>query len=103
MDYRELIIGLNGKKKDAVEHTNGPLLILAGAGTGKTTTITAKIAYLIKERGIDSASILALTFSKEAAGHMKKKVENLLGGASEVHVSTFHASSVKRKIMINNT
>ncbi|MDD5615749.1 MAG: ATP-dependent DNA helicase [Candidatus Methanoperedens sp.] len=91
MDYRELITGLKGKQKDAVEHTGGPLLILAGAGTGKTTTITAKIAYLIKEKGIDPASVLALTFSKEAAGHMKKKVENLLGGASEVHVSTFHS------------
>jgi DNA helicase-2/ATP-dependent DNA helicase PcrA len=73
MDYRELITGLKGKQKDAVEHTGGPLLILAGAGTGKTTTITAKIAYIIKEKGIDPASVLALTFSKEAAGHMKKK------------------------------
>lgn len=91
MDYMELITGLKGKQKDAVEHTGGPLLILAGAGTGKTTTITAKIAYIIKEKGIDPASVLALTFSKEAAGHMKKKVGKLLGGASEVHVSTFHS------------
>jgi DNA helicase-2/ATP-dependent DNA helicase PcrA len=91
MDYEELIAGLRGKQKDAVEHTGGPLLILAGAGTGKTTTITAKIAYLIKEKGIDPASVLALTFSREAAGNMKKKVEKLLGGASEVHVSTFHS------------
>ena len=91
MDYEELIAGLKGKQKDAVGHTNGPLLILAGAGTGKTTTITAKIAYLIKEKGVDPAMVLALTFSREAAGNMTNKVERLLGGASEVHVSTFHS------------
>ena len=91
MTLQELLSGLKDKQLDAVKHTTGPLLILAGAGTGKTTTITAKIAYMVKEQGIDPAHILALTFSREAAANMNNKVEQLLGGVSEVHVSTFHS------------
>ncbi|MDW7775774.1 MAG: ATP-dependent DNA helicase [Methanosarcinales archaeon] len=91
MTLPELLLGLKDKQLDAVKHTTGPLLILAGAGTGKTTTITAKIAYMVQEMGIEPAQILALTFSREAAANMNSKVEQLLGGASEVHVSTFHS------------
>jgi len=90
MTLNELITGSTQRQLDAIQHTHGPLLILAGAGTGKTTTITTKIAYMVKEQGIDPGQILALTFSREAAGHMKAKVEQLLGGL-EVHVSTFHS------------
>ena len=90
MTLNELITGSTQRQLDAIQHTRGPLLILAGAGTGKTTTITTKIAYMVKEQGIDPGQILALTFSREAAGNMKTKVGQLLGGL-EVHVSTFHS------------
>ena len=79
--------GLVDRQQDAVRHTSGPLLILAGAGTGKTTTITAKIAYMVQERGIDPEQILALTFSRAAATNMRAHVEELLNGTSEVHVA----------------
>ncbi|MFH1323113.1 MAG: UvrD-helicase domain-containing protein [Methanobacteriota archaeon] len=71
-------------------HPSPPQLILAGAGTGKTTTITAKIAYMVEKENIDPSQILALTFSKEAARHMREKVEKLLQGR-EIHVKTFHS------------
>jgi len=67
-----------------------PQLILAGAGTGKTTTSTAKIAYMVEKENIDPSQILALTFSKEAARNMREKVEKLLQG-KEVIVKTFHS------------
>lgn len=91
MTLQELLAGLKDKQLEAVQHTTGPLLILAGAGTGKTTTITARIAYMVQEMSIDPARILALTFSREAAANMNNKVEQLLGGVSGVHVSTFHS------------
>jgi DNA helicase-2/ATP-dependent DNA helicase PcrA len=91
MSEKTLLSGLVDRQQDAVTHTSGPLLILAGAGTGKTTTITAKIAYMVQELGIDPAQILALTFSRAAAANMKAQVEKLLNGTSEVHVSTFHS------------
>ena len=71
-------------------YTQSPQLILAGAGTGKTTTITAKIAYMVEKENIDPSHILALTFSKEAARNMREKVEKLLQG-KEVIVKTFHS------------
>ncbi|MBU4222146.1 MAG: UvrD-helicase domain-containing protein [Euryarchaeota archaeon] len=71
-----------------MKHTQGPQLILAGAG--KTTTITAKIAYMVEKENIAPSHILALTFSKEAARHMSENVEKLLQG-KEIHVKTFHS------------
>ena len=65
-------------------------MILAGGGTGKTTTINAKIAYMVEKENIDPSQILALTFTKEAARHMREKVEKLLQG-KEIHVKTFHS------------
>ena len=91
MSEKTLLSGLVDRQQDAVRHTSGPLLILAGAGTGKTTTITAKIAYMVRELRVDPAQILALTFSRAAAANMKAQVEELLNGTSEVHVSTFHS------------
>lgn len=75
---------------EAIKHRQGPLLILAGAGTGKTTTITRRIAYMVEKENIDPSCILALTFSKEAARNMREKVEMLLHG-KEVQVQTFHS------------
>lgn len=82
---------LTFRQKEAVEHSSGPLLILAGAGTGKTTTITAKIAFMIEKQGIEPGKILALTFSREAARNMEQKVCGLLCRGTDVKVSTFHA------------
>lgn len=87
----ELLTTLTSRQRDAVKHVSGPLLILAGAGTGKTTTITGKIACMIKEQGIKPEKILALTFSREAARNMEKKIYELLGQGTNVKVSTFHA------------
>lgn len=83
---------LNDKQKEAVVNTEGPMLILAGAGSGKTKVLTTKIAYLIEENGIDPSSILAITFTNKAANEMKSRVENLIGIDSKyMHISTFHS------------
>jgi DNA helicase-2/ATP-dependent DNA helicase PcrA len=83
---------LNPAQRDAVTHTTGPLLILAGAGSGKTRVLTYRIAYLIGVKGIRPDSILAVTFTNKAAGEMKERVEKLLGPVgSGVWVSTFHS------------
>ncbi len=87
---------LNDKQLEAVLHDRGPLLILAGAGSGKTRVITHRIAYLIEERGISPYAIMAITFTNKAAKEMKERVENLLGDNSlNVWVSTFHSSCVR--------
>ncbi len=85
-----LLSTLKPRQLEAIKHTQAPQLILAGAGTGKTTTITAKIAYMVEKENIDPSQILALTFSKEAARNMREKVEKLLQG-KEVIVKTFHS------------
>ena len=83
---------LNPAQREAVTHASGPLLILAGAGSGKTRVLTYRIAYLIGVMGIHPAKILAVTFTNKAAGEMKERVEKLLGPAgSGVWVSTFHS------------
>ena len=82
---------LNDKQKEAVINTEGPMLILAGAGSGKTRVLTTKIAYLIEEKNVNPESILAITFTNKAAAEMKERVENLLGNNSkQVFISTFH-------------
>lgn len=87
---------LNEPQREAVLHDKGPLLILAGAGSGKTRVITHRIAYLIEERGVSPYSILAITFTNKAASEMKSRVEKLLGeNALNVWVSTFHSSCVR--------
>lgn len=88
--------GLNGPQAEAVLHDKGPLLILAGAGSGKTRVITHRIAYLIQERGVSPFSILAITFTNKAANEMKERVGRLLGTEGmNVWVSTFHSSCVR--------
>jgi len=87
-----LLNSLNDKQKEAVTHDRGPLLIIAGAGTGKTTVITTKIAYLILEKNISPEEILALTFTDKAAGEMEERVDRLLPlGYHDLWISTFHA------------
>jgi DNA helicase II / ATP-dependent DNA helicase PcrA len=88
----KLLEGLNTQQLQAVTHTNGPLLIVAGAGTGKTTVITRRIAYLLEQKMAQPEEILALTFTDKAAGEMEARVEEYLPlGSYDLWISTFHS------------
>ena len=87
---------LNEKQKEAVINTDGPMLILAGAGSGKTKVLTTKIAYLINNNNVDPSNILAITFTNKAANEMKSRVENMLGlDTNMIQISTFHSFGLK--------
>ncbi|HHX28538.1 MAG: ATP-dependent helicase [Bacillota bacterium] len=91
----DVLQGLNSKQAEAVTHTEGPLLILAGAGSGKTTVLTRRVAYLIS-RGVHPGSILAITFTNKAANELKTRIEALLGEkAKGVWAMTFHSACVR--------
>ena len=82
----------NTQQRAAVEYPPEPLLIIAGAGTGKTTTIVGRMGYLIQTQGASPASILALTFTNDAADHLKKKLTDEIGDSgSNIHACTFHS------------
>lgn len=96
MSTIDLLERLNKEQQEAVKHTEGPLLIMAGAGSGKTRVLTHRIAYLIEEKFINPYNILAITFTNKAAREMKERIQQLIGPSSEeMIISTFHSLCVR--------
>ncbi|MEU9623404.1 DNA helicase PcrA [Streptomyces sp. NPDC088251] len=96
IDPAALLDGLNTEQRAAVVHAGSPLLIVAGAGSGKTRVLTHRIAHLLAERGVHPGQILAITFTNKAAGEMKERVEQLVGPrANAMWVMTFHSACVR--------
>src|SRR5881398_2600952 len=96
MDPERLLEGLNPQQRAAVVHEGAPLLVVAGAGSGKTKVLTTRIAYLLAARSVQPGEVLAITFTNKAAGEMKERVAALVGGrARAMWVSTFHSACVR--------
>ncbi|SFE88809.1 DNA helicase PcrA [Alteribacillus iranensis] len=92
----KMLEGMNPQQKEAILETEGPLLVMAGAGSGKTRVLTSRIAYLIREKGIPPYSILAITFTNKAAREMKDRAARLVGPVAEdIWISTFHSMCVR--------
>src|SRR5213596_2851801 len=90
---QDYLKGLNEPQREAVLHRDGPIMIVAGAGSGKTKVLTTRIAHLMAAHGVDAFNILALTFTNKAAKEMKERIEKILGNneARNLYIGTFHS------------
>src|SRR5690606_35644042 len=96
MPSDDLLAGLNPAQYEAVTHGEGPLLVVAGAGSGKTRVLTHRIAHLINEEGVSPFEVLAITFTNKAAGEMRERIGRLVGPVAEkMWISTFHSACVR--------
>ena len=96
---QDLIEGLNDRQKEAVISTEGPCLVIAGAGSGKTKVLTHKIAYLISEKYVKPWNIIAITFTNKAANEMKERIQNIIGdAANDLWMGTFYLCKNFEKI-----
>lgn len=97
MNTDEILNGLNKEQREAVLHGDGPLLVIAGAGSGKTRVLTHRIAYLIAEKNVKPWNIIAITFTNKAAKEMKSRIENIVGTecANDIWIGTFHSMCVR--------
>ena len=96
MDIQQITKQLNPEQQKAVLSTEGPVLILAGAGSGKTRVLVHRIAWLLDGIGVSPAQILAITFTNKAADEMRRRVDDMIGfGSEQIHVSTFHSLCVR--------
>ena len=96
MNTDEILKGLNKEQFEAVTHVDGPLLVIAGAGSGKTRVLTHRIAYLIAECNVKPWNIIAITFTNKAAKEMKERIEKIVGDmAKDMWVGTFHSMCVR--------
>ena len=95
VDIKDLILKLNEEQIKPVLDTEGAVLVIAGAGSGKTRVLTTRIAYLVMEKKVKPENIMAITFTNKAAGEMKERLEKIIGDIGDMWVSTIHSMCVK--------
>ena len=99
--FLKMLENLNDMQREAVMTTEGPLLVLAGAGSGKTTVLANRVAYIIEHNHVSPYNILAITFTNKAANEMKERISSILGGtARDIWIGTFHSVCVKISFLL---